>query len=109
MSQNSRAESRHQTYNVEVWNPSFNAELNEPNRLNGLGRWRATRSIADLTPQAAIGFFPAGTPLAALIDVNDAVRRNEGQALLALNEGAASASEAATQGPSDVAMHSTTQ
>ena len=32
MAQNNRAEARRQRYNVEVWNPSFNAELNEPNR-----------------------------------------------------------------------------
>ncbi|MFM7979975.1 MAG: hypothetical protein ACKPKO_11735, partial [Candidatus Fonsibacter sp.] len=51
------------TYVVEVWNPSFNAELNEPNRCSKLARWRATHAVADFTPQTAIGFFPQGTAL----------------------------------------------
>ena len=74
MAQNNRAEARHQTFNVEVWNPSFNAELNEPNRCNMLARWRATRAISEFTPQIAVGFFPAGTPLATLIDINEIIR-----------------------------------
>ena len=109
MSQNNRAEARHQTFNVEVWNPSFNAELNEPNRCNRLARWRATRAISEFTPQAAAGFFPSGTPLATLIDINENIRGREGQEQLALDKGAASSGATATQGPIDVVMHSTTQ
>ena len=109
MAQNNRAEARHQTFNVEVWNPSFNAELNEPNRCNMLARWRATRAISEFTPQIAVGFFPAGTPLATLIDINEILRGGERREQLALDEGLASLTAEATEGLIDVVMHPTTQ